>query len=58
MKSLWSFLVARPWLLVVLAFVLLIFGWALTIRLSAGVPTGRLTPEQEAAILQGRAGGR
>ena len=56
MNTLWSFLRSRPWLLVVLAFVLLIFGWAATIRLSSGVPASRLTAEEEAAILQRRAG--
>ncbi len=56
MNALWSSLSSRPWLLVVLAFVLLIFGWAATIRLSSGVPGSRLTAEQEAAILLRRAG--
>lgn len=56
MIALWSSLRSRPWLLVVLAFVLLILGWAATIKLSSGVPGGRLTAEEEAAILQRRAG--
>jgi len=51
MKILWSSLRSRPWLLVVLAFALLIFGWIATIRLSSGVPGKRLTAEEESAVL-------
>ncbi len=42
----------RPWLLVWLAFILVIAGWVWTYRLAAGVPTKRLTPTEEAAVLQ------
>jgi hypothetical protein len=55
MKILWSSLQSRPWLLVVLAFVLLIFGWIATIRLSSSVPGKRLTAEEESAVLARRA---
>lgn len=54
MKTLGTFLGDRPWLLVVLAFVLLIFGWVLTINLSSGVSGTRLTAEEESAILERR----
>ena len=55
MKILWSSLRARPWLLVVLEFALLIIGWVATIRLSGGVPGKRLTAEEESAVLARRA---
>lgn len=55
MKILWSSLRSRPWLLVVLAFVLLIFGWIATIWLSNSVPGKRLTAEEESAVLARRA---
>lgn len=55
MKSLWSSLQSRPWLLVVLAFVLLIIGWVATMKVSATVPGKRLTAEEESAILARRA---
>lgn len=42
----------RPWLLVWLAFILTIAAWVWTLRLAQGVPTRRLTPAQEAALLQ------
>jgi hypothetical protein len=51
-----GFLAQRPWLLVWLAFLLLIAGWVVTFRLSLRAPSDRLTPEQETALLQGRAG--
>ena len=54
MKILWSSLRSRPWLLVVLAFALLIIGWVATIRLSGGVPGKRLTAEEELAVLERR----
>jgi len=54
MKTLGTFLGSRPWLLVVLAFALLIGGWIVTIRLSNGVPGGRLTAEEESAVLERR----
>ncbi len=48
------FLLARPWLLVVAAFAFLIYGWFATISLSHRVPTKNLTPQEEAALLEGR----
>lgn len=54
MKALGTFLGSRPWLLVVLAFVLLISGWVVTIKLSNGVPGGRLTAEEESSVLKRR----
>lgn len=53
-NTLRTFLSARPWLLVVLAFVILIFGWAITFHLSGSVPGKRLTAEEEAAVLERR----
>jgi hypothetical protein len=47
-------LASRPWLLVWLAFGLLIAGWVVTFRISRGAPSERLTPAAEAALLQGR----
>ena len=55
MKTFWSSLRERPWLLVVLAFVLLISGWAVTMKLSGSVPAKRLTAGEEALILERRA---
>lgn len=52
MKSLLSFLCARPWLMVVLAFVILISAWSALFTLSAGVPSKRLTPGEEAILLE------
>lgn len=54
MKRLWSFLRARPWLLVVLAFAILISAWSTLIALSGGVPSKRLTPAEEAILLEGK----
>jgi len=54
MKKCWSFLCARPWLLVVLAFVLLISAWTTLITLSTWGPSQRLTPAEEAALLEGK----
>jgi len=42
----------RPWLLVWLAFILVIAAWVWTYMLARGVPTKRLTPGEEAALLQ------
>ena len=42
----------RPWLLVWLAFILTIAAWVWTFRLAQGVPTQRLAPDEEAALLQ------
>ena len=55
MNNLRTFLHARPWLLVVLAFVLLISGWIVTMKLSSCVPGKRLTAEEESLILERRA---
>jgi hypothetical protein len=55
MKTLGTFLGSRPWLLVVLAFVLLIAGWVATIRLTGGVPGKHLTADEEASVLKRRA---
>lgn len=54
MKTLGTFLGSRPWLLVVLAFALLIAGWVITIKLSGGVPGSRLTADEEAEVLKRR----
>jgi hypothetical protein len=45
---------SRPWLLVWLAFAVLIAGWVVTFRISQRAPSERLTPAAEAALLQGR----
>ncbi len=55
MKSLSTYLLARPWLLVVLAFVILISAWSTFITLSTGVPSKRLSAEEEATVLERRA---
>jgi len=52
MNSPWPFLRSRPWLLVVAAFVLLISAWTTIITLSARVPSARLTPAEEQALLE------
>jgi hypothetical protein len=44
----------RPWLLVWVAFLVLIAAWVVTYRISRRAPSDRLTPAQEAALLQGR----
>jgi hypothetical protein len=54
MNRFWSFLRAKPWLLVLLAFVLLISAWSTAITLSAGVPTHRLSAEEESGLLERR----
>lgn len=38
--------------MVVLAFVLLIFGWVITIRLSSTVPGHRLSADEEMSLLE------
>lgn len=43
---------SRPWLLVWLAFLLVIIGWVHACYVASGVPTQRLTPQEEAALLQ------
>jgi hypothetical protein len=52
MKTIRAFLCARPWLLVVLAFVILISAWSALIVLSRRVPSARLDPGEEAALLE------
>lgn len=47
-----GFLASRPWLLVWVAFLLVIAAWVVTYRLAMRVPTERLTPGEEAALLQ------
>lgn len=42
----------RPWLLVVAAFVILIGAWTAIILISIRHPAVRLTPSEEAALLQ------
>jgi len=54
MKTLLSFLRARPWLLVVLAFAILIAAWSTLITLSRKVPSSRLSAEEETRLLEGR----
>lgn len=54
MKTFRTFFGDRPWLLVVLAFVLLISGWVATIRLTGGVPGKHLTAEEESSVLKRR----
>lgn len=49
-----GFLSRRPWLLVWMAFIALIAGWIVTYRISQSAPSERLTPAQEATLLQGR----
>ncbi len=50
-----GFLSNRPWLLVWVAFLLLIAMWVVTYNISQRAPSQRLTPSEEAAVLQGRA---
>ncbi len=47
-------LTKRPWLLVWVAFLLLIAGWVVTYRISQQAPSQHLTPAQESALLQER----
>jgi hypothetical protein len=42
----------RPWLLVWLAFILVIIAWVWTYELAKTVPTARLNPQEEAALLR------
>lgn len=44
----------RPWLLVWVAFALLIAAWVATYMISRGAPSQRLTPAEESAVLQRR----
>lgn len=52
MKIVPEFLASRPWLLVWLAFMIVICVWVVVCRLAATVNTTRMTPEQESALLQ------
>lgn len=52
MKILPTALAARPWLLVVVAFLVLIAAWTTIITISAHHPTGRLSPAEEEALLR------
>ncbi|MEX1118165.1 MAG: hypothetical protein WEB60_05155 [Terrimicrobiaceae bacterium] len=44
----------RPWLLVIVAFLIIIAVWLVVMRLSATVNTQRLTPAQEMEVLSSR----
>ena len=46
------FLSARPWLLVVLAFVMLVAVWTTVAILCSKVPTKRMTQDEESVLLQ------
>ncbi len=48
----------HPWLLVVAAFLLLISAWITVIWVSGKIPNRRLTPAEEARVLQIREAGR
>ncbi len=52
MKLVPEALASRPWLLVWLAFAIVIAVWITVYNLAAKVNTTRMTPEQEAALLQ------
>lgn len=41
----------RPWLLVIVAFLVIIAVWVTVIRLSGSISTQRLTPTEEAQVL-------
>ncbi len=47
-------LAKRPWLLVWVAFAVLIAGWVVTYMVSSKAPSGRLTPAEEAVVLEKR----
>jgi hypothetical protein len=51
MKMVSIFFKNRPWILFILAFVVLISAWTFFISLSARVPSKRLTAEEEIAVL-------
>lgn len=42
----------HPWLLVIVAFLLLMTAWGTFIFLSAGMPTHKLTPAEEMRLLE------
>ena len=52
MKLLPEALASRPWLLVWLAFAIVIAVWVTVYNLAAKVNTTRMSPQQEAALLQ------
>jgi hypothetical protein len=52
MKLVPEALASRPWLLVWLAFAIVIAVWFTVYNLAAKVNTTRMTPQQEAALLQ------
>jgi hypothetical protein len=52
MKIVPEFLASRPWLLVWLAFAIVIAVWVTVYNLAAKVNTTRMSPQQEAVLLQ------
>ena len=52
MKIVPEFFACRPWLLVWIAFAIVIAVWITVYNLAAKVNTTRMTPQQEAALLQ------
>lgn len=52
MKIVPEALASRPWLLVWLAFAIVIAVWVTVYNLAAKVNTTRMSPQQEAALLQ------
>ncbi len=52
MKLVPEALASRPWLLVWLAFAIVIAVWVTVYNLAAKVNTTRMSPQQEAALLQ------
>ena len=44
----------RPWLLVWVAFAILIAVWVTAFKMSGRIPTQQLTPADEAALLRGK----
>jgi hypothetical protein len=52
MKLLPEALATRPWLLVWLAFAIVIAVWVTVYNLAAKVNTTRMSPQQESALLQ------
>lgn len=49
-----GFIAKRPWLLVWVAFVVLIATWVVTVMISRRAPSDRLTPAQEQMLLRGK----
>ncbi len=52
MKTLWNQICSRPWLLVIVAFCLLITAWVSIITISVRYPAERLSPAQEQVLLE------